>query len=256
MFLEDETTEALEAASDDETVVALLPVGSTEQHGPALPLGTDTKAAEAVSDEFGERENVVVLPPIPFGVSAHHRQFHGTIWVSPETMKRYVREVVESLAAHEIDRVIVVNGHGGNVPVLEELAKELYRNATAFVVPWSWWEGVGSVPSETIDEDVSVPGHAGAFETAMMLAVAPDLVVEDDLERAALERGDGSRFDDPGPMGYDFVDWTDNGVSGDPRMASAAAGEGLQEAAVESLSELVEWLSGVPEADLEPRPHR
>ena len=88
------------AASDAE--LALLPVGSTEQHGPHAPLGTDTLNAEAVAEAAADRyaEPVVVAPAIPVGVAEEHRRFSGTLWTSESTFRSYVRDVVGSLAAH------------------------------------------------------------------------------------------------------------------------------------------------------------
>ncbi|ERH12133.1 MAG: Creatinine amidohydrolase [halophilic archaeon J07HB67] len=110
--------------------VALVPVGSTEQHGPHAPLGTDTIAAEAVAEAADDRldePTTVVAPPVHVGVSAEHRAFDGTLWVSPETFRAYVRESVESLFTHGVDRAVLVNGHGGNVEALAEVARRLSR---------------------------------------------------------------------------------------------------------------------------------
>ena len=109
---------------DCESNLAVLPVGSTEQHGPHAPLGTDAKTAVAVAaagvDTYRERTgvDVPIAPTIPVGVAAEHRAFDGTLWVSPDTFRAYVRETVASLAHHGFDRVVIVNGHGGNTDAL------------------------------------------------------------------------------------------------------------------------------------------
>ncbi|PSP53226.1 creatininase, partial [Halobacteriales archaeon QH_3_68_24] len=106
-----------------ETDLAVLPVGSTEQHGPHAPLGTDALTAESVATAGVDAYDgeVVVGPTIPVGVAEEHRQFAGTLWVSPDTFRDYVGETVAALASHGWDRVVVVNGHGGNVDALREL---------------------------------------------------------------------------------------------------------------------------------------
>ncbi|MFC6730120.1 creatininase family protein, partial [Natronoarchaeum mannanilyticum] len=116
-------------AADAETELAILPIGSTEQHGPHAPLGTDVLTAEAVAEAGVERYDgeVVVAPAIPVGVAEEHRQFSGTLWVSEETFRSYVRETVASLAEHGWDRVVLVNGHGGNVGALREVAGRIVR---------------------------------------------------------------------------------------------------------------------------------
>src|SRR6056297_2793632 len=111
-------------ADDADADLAVLPVGSTEQHGPHAPLGTDFLTAEAIAQagadahETATDESVVVAPPVPVGIAEEHRQFTGTLWVSEDTFRAYVRETVESLASHGWDRVVCVNGHGGNTDAL------------------------------------------------------------------------------------------------------------------------------------------
>src|SRR6056297_3434763 len=94
------TTTAADAFDDVE--VALIPTGSTEQHGPALPLGTDFLAAAAIAGELEDRDDVAVLPTVPVGVSDHHRQYDGTLSVDPEVFEWYVRDVASSMANHGI----------------------------------------------------------------------------------------------------------------------------------------------------------
>lgn len=141
MLLEETTTvDAEEAFRDIE--VAILPVSSTEQHGPALPLSTDTKYAEPVTNGVADRSDTVVLPSIPIGVSPHHRQFHGSLWVSAVTFEQYIYDTLASITEHGIRKAIIVNGHGGNTPAIERVSQNLYWEEIAFVLPWSWWEGV------------------------------------------------------------------------------------------------------------------
>lgn len=253
MLLAETTTEDAKEAFDD-VEVAVIPVGSTEQHGPALPMCTDSKSAEAVAEGVGQRSDVVVLPNIPIGVSPHHRQFHGTLWVSEENFKSYLSEALENFTVHGIEKFAIVNGHGGNVGAIDRIARELYREESAFVVPWSWWEGVGDIPVEQMGDDVKVPGHAGGFETAMMLHLAPDLVRSDRFEDATTDLE--SRFDHLGFDGFDFADWTENGSHGSPGLASADVGKAVHEAAIESLNGLLDWMVDLPREECYPRPHK
>ena len=104
--------------AETDTNLALVPVGSTEQHGPHAPLGTDRYTAQAVATTAAETytaandREVVVAPAIPVGIAEEHRHFSGTLWVAPETFRSYVREVVSSLASHGFERV-VRSRHGG-----------------------------------------------------------------------------------------------------------------------------------------------
>ena len=252
LLAEHTTTTAAEELADAE--VAILPTGSTEQHGPALPLGTDFMAAEALAHTTTDREDVVVLPTIPVGVSDHHRQFHGTLSTSPETFEAYVADTVASVASHGVRKAVVVNGHGGNSGALKRAARGLRADEVAFAAPWNWWNSVGDFIGELFDE---FPGHADEVETSMMFEVAGDLVRE-----AALEDAEDGASDSWGKgvhganVGFDTADFTETGAVGSPTKGSAEAGRQLFEAAGEELDALVTWLVDQEFANLLPREHR
>lgn len=231
------STTDVEAAAP---TVALVPTGSTEQHGPALPLGTDTIVADHFASAGAEAPDVIRTPPIPVGVSPHHRHFDGSLWVGEETFKRYVEETVRSLASHGIRRVVLVNGHGGNVNALARVGRRLRADETAYAVTWNWWEAVGDQLEEAFDEP---GGHAGHGETSMLLAIDESLV---DASRLAAA-GEGAP---PGwgkhvhgaDVGFDTVDFTPTGAVGDPTAADAEVGESLRSAAADELRALIEHL--------------
>ncbi len=240
-----ETTWTAAKASDAE--LAVVPVGSTEQHGPHAPLGTDFLAAESVAEsavETAERD-VVRTPTIPVGVSEEHRQFTGTLWVSPDTFRAYVKEVVESLCSHGWNRIVLVNGHGGNVPALGEVAARVSRRAEALVVPFTWFEAA--------ETDFSM-GHAGPIETSFLLHRHPELVETDRLEESAAEGA--SRWGEwvsGTNLAHDPAEFTANGTVGDPTDASAAEGEAMVEEATEALLDLFD---AVAERSLEKPTHK
>ncbi|PAU85514.1 creatininase [Halorubrum salipaludis] len=231
---------------DADVDVAFVPVGSTEQHGPHAPLGTDTLDAVAVAEagaaayeavERGgdEREPaaVAVAPPIPVGVAEEHRAFDGTMWVSPETFRAYVREAAESLPDHGIDRVVFVNGHGGNVEALAEVARRFSRDDAhdGYAVAFTWFEAVG--------EHAGDMGHAGPLETALLRATNPALVREDRIEAA--REGAADRWGEwvsGVNLAHDADEFTDNGVVGDPSAGGAERGEILLDLASDALAEL------------------
>jgi len=109
----------------DEKSVALVPLGSTEQHGPHLPESTDHRIAEALARDAAERTGSLCTPTVTVGVSSHHRQFHGTMWVEPAVFRDYVESLTRNLTYHGIDRVVFVNAHGGNVDHLREVGRRL-----------------------------------------------------------------------------------------------------------------------------------
>ncbi|WP_254767245.1 creatininase family protein [Salinilacihabitans rarus] len=251
--LAEHTTEtaadALEAAE-----VAVLPTGSTEQHGPALALGMDHLAARAFARTAADREDAVVLPTVPVGVSAHHRQFDGTLYVAEETFERYVRETLASLAEHGVRKAVVVNGHGGNSGALRRAARRLRAERTAFAPPWNWWESVDDLADELFDEN---GGHADAMESSLLWHLREDLVRADRLEAAAAGAGDGWGESVHGaPVGFDTIDFSESGAVGKPTQADPEKGERLFEAASEELHALLDWLAERPLSECWPREGR
>ena len=231
MRLADATWTDADAA---ETDLALLPVGSTEQHGPHAPLSTDAITATAVAEAGLERYDgrAVVAPTVPVGISDEHRQFTGTLWVAPDTFRDYVREVVASLASHGWDRVVIVNGHGGNTDALREVAAAVTRAETAYCVSFTWFDAV-----EDHGQDM---GHGGPLETAMVRAHRPELVREDRIEAAGA--GGSERWGDwvaGVNLATDVAEFSDNGVVGDPGDGDADRGRTLTDLAGDALAELL-----------------
>ena len=252
-LLADHTTttaaDALEAAD-----VAVLPTGSTEQHGPALALGMDHVAAEAFARTATDRDDAIVLPTIPVGVSEHHRQFDGTLYVSEATFERYVRETVSSLADHGIRKVVVVNGHGGNSGALRRAARTLRENRTAFAPPWNWWDSVDDVAAELFDED---GGHADAMESSLLWYLNEDLVDPDALEAA--EDGASEGWGDSvygAELGFDTIDFSESGAVGRPTQADPEKGREVFETGRDQLHALLDWLTDRPLEDCWARDHR
>ncbi|QPV61705.1 creatininase family protein [Halosimplex litoreum] len=236
-----------------ETGLAVLPVGSTEQHGPHAPLGTDALTAETVAEAGVEAYDgeVVVAPTVPVGVAEEHRQFAGTLWVSEDTFRDYVRETVASLAHHGWDRVVVVNGHGGNVAALREVCGRIARHDDAYAAAFTWFDAVdldrdwtGDPDAPPVDLDAVRMGHGGPVETALVRAVAPDLIREDRVDDAAAGAADGwGEWVSGTNLAYDSAEFSENGTVGDPRDGSEALGEWLRERAAERLSTLLDELA-------------
>jgi len=255
MYIADETWPELGDYFADESL-ALVPLGSTEQHGPHLPLATDHVIAEAYAREAAERTGYLCTPTVNVGVSPHHRQFHGTMWVDAPQFRDYVESFTRNLAYHGIDRVIYVNAHGGNVDHLREVGRRLRDDEVMYAIEWMWND---SIP-ELVDDLFNQNGpHGGPKETAMIQHLRPELVREDRLEdardggvpdvEAAETIKHGSR------TFYDAADNTGNGVLGDQTDATAEKGAEMFEAATEQLCQLCEWLDDQPFEDLLPKEH-
>jgi len=229
-----------EAAATEADLVA-LPVGSTEQHGPHAPLSTDTLSAEAVAAAGADAYDgkVVVAPALPYGISAEHRHFPGTLWLAPDTFRHTVRDVIESLAGHGWDRVVVVNGHGGNTDALREVAAAVTREGIACTAAFTWFDAVdpGDIGHEPDPDDM---GHAGAVETSVLMHHAPHLVREERLAEAAEGGSDAwGEWVAGTNLAYDSTEFTENGTVGDPTASSAERGAELIEAAGVALADLL-----------------
>lgn len=254
MYLPDRTWPELREYFEAESI-AVVPLGSTEQHGPHLPEGTDHFIAEALAREASERTGVLCTAPIRIGVSSHHRQFPGTMWADPPAFRDYVESVSRNLTYHGIDRIVYVNAHGGNVAHLREVGSRLRSDDAAYAIEWMWDE---SIPDLVTDLFEYTGPHGGPKETAMIQHIAPDLVREDKLE-AARDGGVRSLADaTPRQYGartfYDSIDNTENGVLGDQTDATPEKGETLFEAATEQLVALLEWLDEQRFEDLTAKP--
>lgn len=254
MYLGDATWPEV-GAELTETSTVLVPVGSTEQHGPHLPLSTDHVIAEGLARAAAESTGIACTPTVNIGVSPHHRQFHGTLSVDAPVFRDYMESLSESLVYQGFDRIIFVNAHGGNVVHLREVGRRLHDDGVAYAIEWMWDE---SIP-ELVDSIFEQNGpHAGPKETSMVWYIA-DLVRSGELE-AAFEHGcpDIEAIDNErngARLYYDAIDNSSNGAFGDPRDASAEKGEQLFEAATEQLAELAVWLDEQPWETLGPKAH-
>jgi len=223
-----------------ETAVGLLPVGSVENHGPHLPLATDLYTAQRVAEATSQLGDWPLLPTVPVGVSEHHRQFPGTLWVPPMVLKAYVESIARAAASHGVRRMVFVNGHGGNTSALDMAARVL-RDEGIYCYIFEWWVAIAELLAATccIPHD-----HAGEMEASMILSIYPDLV-------------DTTRYDEAAAPGvttwgirrngvsvaFDTIDFTPTGVVGDPSAASAEKGKQFTDASANNLHEFCTWLS-------------
>lgn len=209
--------------------IAVLPIGSLEQHGPHLPVITDTTSASAaairgarlVADELP----VLVLPGLWTGMSEHHLPFGGTISLTFSELRGVLTGIVRSLRAIGFARLLIVNGHGGNVEPLAIAARELAHEFGLPVIACTPWyltrDGVAGIA-----ETAETPAHACEGETSVMLAVAPDIVRRDKFEEAVRQRPEPTPKYDGFSRFWSFSERAPvTGVRGDPRPATAEKGE-------------------------------
>lgn len=228
---------------------AIVPIGSTEQHGPHLPLGVDAYQAIDVAEEIGKRANVLVAPPIWYGDADHHLAFAGTISLSSETVVAVLSDIYESLLTHGFENIITVNGHRlANLPAMDVAAKQTKDDWPDSVLAGIDLVKIGvRIHNELRDGDPEDGMHGGEFETSFMLYHHPDLVDEDEFVPETHEgwtrfaSSDFVSIDDSVSLASSRHDWGDDdlGHHGDPTQASPKKGEQLFEAIVDNGVEFI-----------------
>jgi len=202
--------EALETAD-----MVVLPTGSIEQHSKHLPVTVDTLRAENLTRELVEAAperglSMVRLPTLPYGYSEHHMTYPGTITLGADTYQAVLEEIGASMAEHGVDRLAIVNCHGGNRSPMKLAADRLQRDHGIEVYPVHWTEYGREQLKEEFGEDW---GHAGDHETSVIELFHPDLVREDRKEPQT------SKADYEIRQYEYFSDITEQGGLGDPTNA-------------------------------------
>jgi len=228
--------------------VAILPVGAIEQHGPHLTLDVDAYDANYLAQSVAQAcsdPKPLVLPPISYGVSYHHDDFPGTISINNNTLATLVYEIGISVASNGINKLIIINGHGGNGPALNYAAQMINRDARIFVCVDS---------GETSDVDIygmiETPNdvHAGEFETSTALASRPEMVRMDKAEKSVPSFS--SRYlnftSKRSVSWYAYTERiSESGVMGDPTKASAEKGRKMWAIMIAHLVAFVEDLKSM-----------
>jgi creatinine amidohydrolase len=242
-------------ALDRERTVVVVPAGAIEQHGPHLPLDTDTflcaSVAEAAAKRAGGSGPVLVTPTACFGSSEHHMAFPGTITLRPETFRETVAEVCASLARHGFRRQLVVNGHGGNTALLAAVVQQLGFDAPVHALTVDYWALAKPVIAEVRESGPGGMAHACEFETSVMLHLRPESVRRDRIAREIAEpRYSFERFDLFESRGlsahWKTHELSRSGVMGAPDLATEEKGRRLFEACVQGLAGLIEELRARP----------
>ena len=231
--------------------VVILPTGSTEQHGRHLPLDVDLFLAESVSLEVGKRaaDRVLVLPPVAYGLNRHHIDFPGTIHIEPDTFIEFCLNITKSVAYHGFTKVLIVNGHGSNAPLIDIVARRTVLETNALCVAVNYIQ-LALDAFRTV-QDTPVVAHADEFETSLYLHLDASRV---QMENAGADNDVMGTFFSSDSTGLArFNDywgrWTDLGVHGDATTATAEKGAVIFEAAVGHLVTIVDELRAWPIAE-------
>jgi creatinine amidohydrolase len=236
--------------------IAVLPVAAVEQHGPHLPVGVDTYIAEAylarVRALLPQGSPAVILPVQAVGASDEHKAFPGTLTLSPETALRAFIEIGESVARAGVRKLVIINSHGGNLSIIDLMARQLRVRNGMLAVHCSW--GRFGYPDGLFTAAERTHGiHGGDIETSIMLAAYPELVRREEIAdfkpaTYAMERDyTWLRADFPAGFGWMTQDLHASGAVGDASLASAAKGEA---ALAHGARAFVELLKDVEKFDL------
>lgn len=232
-----------EVARHAPDALAVVPVGSTEQHGPHLPMITDTYLVEtvlgrALATLADDPRAYVLAPAIPVGCSDHHL-FAAAVSLRTDTLRAVLADVCDSLVVSGFRRIVLVNGHGGNDECVGLAVKELVLRHPVAAAACSYW----NLPTTRPEHPDRVPGHAGWFETSMMLAANPDLVHGDRLT----DQDPGPLFDQsdvPGLVAQRSGEWARVGGVTDPAAdATAESGERLLDGFATGLADALRWFA-------------
>jgi creatinine amidohydrolase len=221
--------------------VVVVPVGSVEDHGPHLPLDTDNFLIWTICEEAAQRAqgDILLMPLIPYGFETHHMDFPGTIDIHMEHMLHFVLDVTRSVARHGFTRILLADGHGSNMPILDLVARRTIVETDALCAPFLW-------PSLALGDIRNVResprggmSHACELETSVYLYLDQARV---QMDKAVKEMGQPpsdyiwSDLLNPGPVR--MMDWwtrfSKSGVNGDPTLATAEKGRVIFEAVVEN----------------------
>jgi len=229
------TTATSADAADRGSTVAVLPVGSFEQHGSHLPLISDTVVACAIATAISERYELLLLPPVTISCSHEHAAFAGTVSIRAQTLIQVVEDIAESLTHQGVRGLVVVNGHGGNY-VLSNVVQQANVGGVRMALFPGKLDWQTAADAAGIETDRTADMHGGELETSLLLHVAPELVGDDhaDEDVDAAER--------PHLLMLGVGGYSKTGIVGRPSLASAVKGRAVLEALTEEFAALQEHL--------------
>ncbi len=258
------------AQLDPARTIAVLPVAATEQHGPHLPLSVDTVLADGIVaaslPHLAPELSVLFLPTQAVGLSPEHARFPGTLALKAETVLRLWTEIGESVAAAGVRKLLLFNSHGGQVSVMDLVARDLRARLNLLVYSCSWFnlplhDAQGQDLNALFSAEEHRFGiHGGEIETSMMLALAPQRVQMDQARHfASTAQARAQQFPILGngrsaKLGWQTQDYHPAGAVGNAAAATAAKGEALVQAAGRSLAQLLAELDRLPLSTLVDQP--
>jgi creatinine amidohydrolase len=225
--------------------IVLLPVGATEQHGKHLVIDTDSFISHEVARRIAEKAGVLVAPVVPYGYSRAHMNFKGSITLTLDTLIAVYREVCMSLLRHGFNKIVIINGHGGNIGAINEAMRQV-REETGKIIynipAWCADAGFGKSVVHVIEQEGG--GHACEEETSTALYLGQRVLMEEAVKwsppegRSEIVKKYGGSFSSARMT--DEV--SEMGNTGDPTIATVEKGRILVDTLVEEVSEFIEDL--------------
>lgn len=261
---------AMQSSGAAARTMVVLPVAATEQHGPHLPLSVDTVLVNGVVAaalaQLAPELPVLVLPTQALGLSPEHARFAGTLTLKNETILRLWTDIAESVAASGFHKLVLFNAHGGNVSVMDLVARDLRARLNMLVYSVSWFnlplhDAQGNDVNAQFSGDEHRFGiHAGDIETSMMLALEPRCVrMERAQNFASSSQARAAQFDILGngksaKLAWQAQDYNPAGAVGNAANASAAKGHSMVNAAGRALARLLAEIDRLPADTLRAHP--
>ncbi len=258
------------AQLDPARTIAVLPVAATEQHGPHLPLSVDSVLADGIVaaslPHLAPELSVLFLPTQAVGLSPEHARFPGTLTLRAETVLRLWTDIGESVAAAGVRKLLLFNSHGGQVSVMDLVARDLRARLNLLVYSCSWFNlPLNDAQGQDLNalfsaEEHRFGIHGGEIETSMMLALAPQRVQMDQARHfASTAQARAQQFPILGngrsaKLGWQTQDYHPAGAVGHAAAATASKGEMLVQAAGRSLAQLLAELDRLPLSTLVDQP--
>lgn len=227
----------------DKNIPVILPIAAIEQHGPHLPLATDKMIGAHFCEQahLHLKDKVLILPLLSVGCSEHHKDFAGSLSLTHETFLHQMNDIAACVTEYGFKRIVVFNSHGGNLAIAQTFMESFgYRHPEIQLATLTWWKIALEKLKELNESGKGGCGHAGEFETSLMLLIAPELVK---MEKAQPRKNnptfswaEGDLLYGPeGSLYRTMKEMTSNGVFGDPTFATLEKGKAITEIVVSKL---------------------
>jgi creatinine amidohydrolase len=230
------TTNQIKEIIETKDPLVIIPVGSTEQHGPHLTLDTDTDIGFQIAKDVAKNSPIttLVLPSIWAGFSEHHMAFSGTITLKQSTLSAVLIDIIESLKRHGISKIMILNSHGGNIPILSTVINEVGYNHGIYPILLTYWQLIGDQIKSIRKSNLNGMSHACELETSLKMFISPHDVEIDLLSDTIIEEDYFYNVDmfasNKISLYKPFDQWTVTGQIGESTSASRETGEKIYKA--------------------------